>query len=120
GSPRPSARGDAGGRRVYPTERRTPPSDGRGMSVNLPPLDDVLGRLPWFSDLSQDHRGELLAEIARRLAVETSRAEFTALLLQWADVAHIDAQWRRFEQLRQSGILRPPDRAPGSEGPYTQ
>jgi hypothetical protein len=80
-------------------------SEDRGMSLHLPPLDDVLGKLPWFGDLSQQHRGELVAEIAARLAVETSREEFTDLLLRWSEVAHGDAKWRRFHQLRSSGIL---------------
>ena len=27
-----------------------------------PPLADVLGRLPWFRDLSRDHRAQMLDE----------------------------------------------------------
>jgi hypothetical protein len=82
------------------------------MSMNLPPLDDVLGKLPWFNELSQSHRGEMLSEITARLAVETSRDEFTELLMYWADVAHMDGKWRRFSQLRTSGVLYPPEPPP--------
>jgi hypothetical protein len=78
------------------------------MEQELPPLQTVLGKLPWFGDLSREHRSELLAEVTERLVVETSRDEFTRLLLRWASVAHDDAKWRRFFQLRETGILEPP------------
>jgi hypothetical protein len=78
------------------------------MEQELPPLHEVLGKLPWFADLTGDHRSALLGEVTERLVVETSRDEFTALLTQWSDIAHQDAKWRRFSQLRDSGILRPP------------
>ena len=78
------------------------------MEQELPPLQEVLGKLPWFADLSGEHRSELLGEVTERLVVETSRDEFTALLIRWADVAHYDAKWRRFAQLCESGILRRP------------
>ena len=77
------------------------------MEQELPPLQNVLGKLPWFADLTTEHRGELLGEITERLVVETSRDEFTALLIRWADVAHHDAKWRRLAQLRATGILKP-------------
>ena len=78
------------------------------MEQELPPLHEVLGKLPWFADLSSEHRSTLLGEVTERLVVETSRDEFTALLIRWADVAHADAKWRRLVQLRDSGILQPP------------
>ena len=71
-----------------------------------PPLADVLGRLPWFRDLSRDHRAQMLDEVAARLAVDASREEFTTMLLDWAQVAHNDTKWARLELLRQSGMLR--------------
>ena len=71
-------------------------------------MQEVLGKLPWFTDLSGDHRSALLGEVTERLVVETSRDEFTALLTRWADVAHQDAKWRRLSQLRASGILQSP------------
>lgn len=32
-----------------------------------PPLVDVLGRLPWFRDLSRAHRAQMLDEVGERL-----------------------------------------------------
>ena len=71
-----------------------------------PPLVDVLGRLPWFRDLSRDHRAQMLDEINTRLVLEASRAEFTELLLEWGRVAHTDTKWARLQLLRDSGLLR--------------
>lgn len=76
-----------------------------------PPLVDVLGRLPWFRDLSRDHRAQMLEQVSARLAVECSRAEFTEILLHWASVAHSDPKWARLELLRDSGLLDPPQAA---------
>ena len=73
-----------------------------------PPLVDVLGRLPWFRDLSRGHRTQMLDEIAARLVVDSSREEFSAMLLEWAKIAHSDTKWARLELLRVSGLLRPP------------
>ena len=78
------------------------------MDAELPPLTDVLGRLPWFVDLTREHRAAMLAEVAQRLVVEGSRDEFTALLARWAEVAHRDVKWARLELLKQSGLLEPP------------
>ena len=72
------------------------------------PLTEILGRLPWFRDLAHQHREQMLAEVAARLAVEGSREEFTALLLRWSGVAHVDVKWARLQLLRQSGLLEPP------------
>jgi hypothetical protein len=72
-----------------------------------PPLADVLSRLPWFRDLSRDHRAQMLDEVAARLAVDASREEFTDMLLGWAEIAHRDTKWARLELLRHSGLLRP-------------
>ena len=71
----------------------------------LPPLEDVLGKLPWYADLTQQHRGDLLAEVQSRLGDNASREEYAGLLEQWALVAHVDAKWARFELLRESGLL---------------
>ncbi len=78
------------------------------MEQELPPLQSVLGKLPWFADLTREHRGELPGEITERLVVETSRDEFTSLLIHWSDIAHADAKWRRLSQLREAGVLEPP------------
>jgi hypothetical protein len=75
------------------------------MEHELPPLQDVLGKLPWFTELTRDHRATLLGEITERLVYETSRDEFTELLLRWSQIAHQDSKWRRFSQLRNSGLL---------------
>ena len=78
------------------------------MDTDLPPLTEVLSRLPWFSDLTRQHRAAMLAEVSDRLVVEVSREEFTAILARWSDVAHGDAKWARLQLLRQSGLLQPP------------
>lgn len=78
------------------------------MDADLPPLTDVLGRLPWFSDLTREHRGAMLAEVSDHLVVEVSREQFTAILCRWSEVAHRDAKWARLQLLRQSGLLQPP------------
>ena len=75
-----------------------------------PPLIDVLGRLPWFRDLSRDHRAQMLDEVSARLVLDASRDEFTALLLEWARVAHDDTKWARLDLLRESGLLQPSPR----------
>ena len=79
------------------------------MDAKLPPLTDVLGRLPWFSQLSNAHRTEMLAEFSDRLIATTSRDEFTNRLRTWALVAHQDEKWSRFRLLQESGL--PPNRA---------
>lgn len=73
-----------------------------------PPLVDILGRLPWFRDLSRAHREQMLEEVGERLVVDASREEFTGMLLRWAQVAHSDTKWARLELLRDSGLLDPP------------
>ncbi|RLT35458.1 MAG: hypothetical protein DWI58_19550 [Chloroflexi bacterium] len=73
-----------------------------------PPLVDVLARLPWFRDLSRDHRAKMLEDVAARLAIESSREEFTEVLIEWSRVAHHDTKWARLELLRNSGLLHPP------------
>jgi hypothetical protein len=80
-----------------------------------PPLADVLGRLPWFRDLSRDHRAAMLDAVTARLAVDASREEFTDMLLQWAQVAHSDTKWARLQLLRESGLLNPGDHPSRSE-----
>lgn len=73
-----------------------------------PPLVDVLGRLPWFRDLSRDHRAQMLEDVSRRLVQDATREEFTSILLEWARIAHTDTKWARLELLRDSGLLMPP------------
>ena len=75
---------------------------------DLPGLHEVLARLPWFRDLSQNHRTDMLADIVERLVVNSSRDEFAALLVRWSDVAYTDVKWARLELLRESGLLEPP------------
>ncbi|MPZ99400.1 MAG: hypothetical protein GEU80_08705 [Dehalococcoidia bacterium] len=77
------------------------------MELELPPLTDVLGRLPWYRDLSANHRGEMLTEIRGRLVTRTSRDEFAHLLERWSSVAHSDAKWARLRLLHESGMLSP-------------
>lgn len=80
------------------------------METKLPPLTEVLGRLPWYGQLSDKHRADMLAEFSDRLLATTSREEFTERLRAWATVAHGDAKWSRFRLLQDSGLL-PPQRA---------
>lgn len=75
------------------------------MDEALPPLDDVLGKLPWFEDLSVRHRRELLHEVQSHLSETTTREQYAVLLGHWAEVAHYDVKWSRFELLRESGLL---------------
>ena len=75
------------------------------MDANLPPLDTVLEKLPWFRDLSRHHRGEMLDEVQSYLKIDTTREEYASLLERWDWTAHRDLKWTRFELLRESGLL---------------
>jgi len=83
------------------------------MDSTVPPLSDVLGRLPWYGQLTEEHRSDMLAEFSDQLLMNTSRDEFTRRLRAWADVAHFDAKWSRFELLRESGLLPVSDDSEG-------
>ena len=78
------------------------------METELPRLTDLLGRLPWFDDLTDRHRDELLAEVTTRLISDGPEDDFRTLLEQWEHVAHVDAKWSRFTLLKHSGLLDPP------------
>ena len=80
------------------------------MDQTLPPLTEVLGRLPWYGQLTEDHRADMLEEFSDRLLTTTSREEFTERLRTWATIAHEDGKWARFQLLQDSGLL-PPNRA---------
>ena len=69
------------------------------------PLQDVLGKLAWFDELTAVHRHELLCDVQASLQADTSRGEYAQLLERWAVVAHDDAKRKRLELLRQSGLL---------------
>ena len=75
------------------------------MDASLPPLDTVLGKLPWFRDLTRPHREEMLGDVQSHLKIDTTREEYASLLERWARIAHGDAKWTRFELLRESGLL---------------
>jgi hypothetical protein len=72
---------------------------------DAPPLDELLDRLPWFRDLTAPHRREMVDEISARMAQETSREYFASVLQRWAECAHIDQKWARFQVLREAGLL---------------
>jgi hypothetical protein len=74
-----------------------------------PTVQELLGRLPWFRDLTADHRREMVEQIDARMSMETSREHYAALLEGWAQVAHRDQKWARYELLRESGLLSPAD-----------
>jgi hypothetical protein len=77
------------------------------MDSNLPPLTDVLGRLPWYGQLTDEHRADMLEEFSDSLLALTSRDEFTKRLRAWSTIAHDDAKWARFRLLQDSGLLPP-------------
>ena len=52
----------------------------------------------------------MIDQVTGRLTLDASREEFTALLLEWAQVAHDDTKWARFSLLRDSGLLQPSHR----------
>jgi hypothetical protein len=68
-------------------------------------LPDILDRLPWFEDLTEEHQAELLNITADHIAVGSPLSEFVDVLLHWSEVAHADAKWARFDMLRETGIL---------------
>lgn len=70
-----------------------------------PTVSELLGRLPWFRDLTAEHRREMVEQIDARMTLETSREHYASLLESWAQIAHVDQKWARFELLRESGIL---------------
>ena len=72
---------------------------------DAPTIPELLSRLPWFRDLNADHRREMIEQINARMALETSREHYAALLESWSEVAHLDQKWARFELLRESGLL---------------
>ncbi len=74
---------------------------------DAPPIDELLGRLPWFRELTSAHRREMVEEISSRMTHETSREHYAAMLQKWAERAHIDQKWARFEVLREAGLLTP-------------
>ncbi len=81
---------------------------GKGISMqDAPPITELLGRLPWFRELSGSHRREMVEEINARMTLETSREHYAAVLEKWAEVAHADQKWARFEVLREAGLLTP-------------
>jgi hypothetical protein len=72
-----------------------------------PTIPELLGRLPWFRDLNAEHRREMVEQVQARMALETSREHYAALLVRWSEVAHIDQKWARYKLLRESGLLSP-------------
>ena len=43
------------------------------MDSNLPLLTNVLGRLPWYRQLTEEHRADMLEEFSDSLLALTSR-----------------------------------------------
>lgn len=70
-----------------------------------PTIPQLLSRLPWFRDLTAEHRREMVEQVSARMQLETSREHYAALLESWCEVAHRDQKWARFELLRESGLL---------------
>jgi hypothetical protein len=81
------------------------------MEIDVTPLTEALGKLPWYRDLTDGHRTELLGEVTGLMSRTSQRAEYESLLRHWSGVAHGDAKRSRFRLLHDSGLLRP--EAPG-------
>lgn len=71
----------------------------------LPSLRPILAKLPWFGDLAPRHREDMLDEVQDLMIAGTTRDIYAELLQRWADVAHGDLKWAKFELLRVSGML---------------
>lgn len=77
------------------------------MDDTLPPLKKVLAKLPWFGDLTSQHREQLLSGVQGLMVEGSTRDEYEALLVRFAVVAHTDAKWGRLELLRERGLFAP-------------
>lgn len=77
------------------------------MDSTFPPLKKVLDKLPWFGDLTSQHCDELLTHVQELMFEGSSRDEYEALLVRFAEVAHVDAKWERLELLRENGLSAP-------------
>ncbi len=77
------------------------------MEIDVTPLTEALGKLPWYRDLTSGHRDELLDEVTALMSRTSQRAEYERLLRHWSMVAHEDAKRSRFSLLNDSGLLRP-------------
>ncbi|HJM89367.1 MAG TPA: hypothetical protein QF624_07035 [Dehalococcoidia bacterium] len=84
-------------------------------------LERVLGKLPWYGNLTSLHRDHLMAEVAALMDEGSTRAGYAALLERWSVAAHSDEKWARYELLRASGIFNhdplPDDTPPGDATP---
>jgi hypothetical protein len=77
------------------------------MEIDVTPLTEALGKLPWYGDLTDGHREALLGEVTVLMSRTSQRAEYERLLRYWSGVAHDDAKRSRFRLLDDSGLLRP-------------
>lgn len=73
---------------------------------NLPELEPILTKLPWYGDLVPAHRGEMLGEVQKLMVTGTTRDIYAELLERWSEIAHVDLKRSKFELLRSCGILR--------------
>jgi hypothetical protein len=53
------------------------------MEPRLPPFTDVLGRLPWYPQLTEEHHADMLVEFSNQLLMNMSRDEFMG---RWDEV----------------------------------
>lgn len=82
-------------------DTRTPDAESR----DVPSITELLNRLPWFRDLTAQHRREMVEQVTARMTDMLTRDQYADLLEAWAIVAHGDQKWARFELLRESGLL---------------
>jgi hypothetical protein len=57
----------------------------------------VLGKLPWYGNLTALHRDQLMAEVSALMEEGSTRAGYAALLERWSVAAHGDEKWARYE-----------------------
>ncbi|MEZ4502032.1 MAG: hypothetical protein R3C39_05370 [Dehalococcoidia bacterium] len=72
---------------------------------DVPTITELLSRLPWFRDLTSEHRRQMVEQISACMTDTMTREQYAGLLEEWAVLAHRDQKWARFELLRESGLL---------------
>jgi hypothetical protein len=74
-------------------------------NYGLPPLSDLLERLPWYKDLTAAHRREMSDSLDGMMSDNPTKDQYDLVLEYWANIAHVDLKWARLELLREAGLL---------------
>jgi hypothetical protein len=77
------------------------------MDSTLPSLETVLSKLPWYGDLTEEHRDDLSSSVEELMADGSTRGQYEALLVHFGSIAQVDARWARFDLLRESSHFAP-------------